>query len=67
MNWTRVFTFVVSCMVMCLVMMYVSGGGPEIAFITLIAFAVGYAYGAFQMLYSFNKQMLENEDREKNE
>ena len=57
MDWKRIFTFVVLCIGTSLLMMKMSGGGLEIAFMTTIALTVGFVYGTFQTVRAYRKQV----------
>lgn len=63
MNWFRIATFVVFCILMSCVMSFFAGGGTHTLFITSIAICLGYAFGAYQAMKEYGKrvnQMLES-------
>jgi hypothetical protein len=56
-SWVRVLLFACVCMLMDFIMVQTFGGGSMTAFMTTLAVGVGYAYGTFQMMYVYKKQV----------
>jgi hypothetical protein len=55
MSWSKICTFAAVAVGLSLVMMKASGGGAEIAFMTIIAISTGYALGSFQVMHQYRK------------
>jgi preprotein translocase subunit SecF len=56
-SWLRVVLFAAVCGITGALMVLIFGGGSMTAFMTTLAVGVGYAYGSFQMMYLYKKQV----------